>query len=208
MPGRDSHFSISTDLNYINFAGMKRNILAFALPALLLISGCKSKENEKEETTPADYFPVLSFINSQVAHVDTSLYSIMKITYQDSIPTDTEYVKRERFRELAKDFLSIPDISDRNIGKRFTQEKMYDQTLNRVILNYKPKDLEKEEIQKLEVLITPNSALGDKINSIIIERLTSNRDGYLQQNLLWQADKSFQVITLNKNPVNPRPIQL
>ena len=177
----------------------KGNVLLVAI-VFLGLCACKEKEKANVEDTPEGYFPVLAFINSQVAHVDTSLYSIMKITYRDSVTSDTEFVKREQFRELAKDFLELPDISDKKVGARFTQEKMYDEMLKRVILNYIPKDNSKEELQKMQVLITPNSALGDQINSIIIEKIVSDRNGYLQKNLLWQADKSFQVITLTRKP--------
>ena len=75
--------------------------------------------------------------------------------------------------------------------------------MNRVILSYKPKDPDKEEIQKEEVLITPNIATGDKVNSIIIDRLVSNRDGFLQKKMLWQVDKSFQVTTTTQKPGQP-----
>jgi len=116
---------------------------------------------------------------------------------------DTEYIRREQFRELARDFLSLPDLADAKTGKRFTEEKHYDETMNRVMINYRPKDPAKEEIQKQDVLITPNPAVGDRISSIITEKVVSNRDGYIQQNLLWRADKSFQVVTILQKPGQP-----
>jgi hypothetical protein len=169
-------------------------------PAILLfLPACKQKEKEDKEK----FFPVLSFIKSQVAQVDTSLYSIKKITILDSLHSDTVYVKREEFRGLARDFLDIPDITERKNKDHFTEEKMYDETLKKVIISYKPSDPEKEEIQKEEVLITPDIATGDKVNNLIIESLVSNKDGYLHKYMLWQVDQSFQVTTTTQKPGQP-----
>ena len=85
---------------------IKKYILCISVTALALFA-CKSKKEEVKET----FFPVLSFIKSQVAHVDTSLYPIIKLTFIDSTRTDTEYIKREDFRSLAKDFLELPDLT-------------------------------------------------------------------------------------------------
>ena len=82
----------------------------FTSVALLSFITCKQKKKAKPENER--FFPVLSFIKSQVAQVDTSLFSIRKITYIDSIRADTVYYPREQFRELAKDFLNIPDLAD------------------------------------------------------------------------------------------------
>ena len=78
---------------------------------------CKQKEKSKNEK----FFPVLSFIQSQVADIDTSLHSIRKLVYVDSLRTDTIYIHREQFREAAKDFLSIPDLSSSKYEDRYTE---------------------------------------------------------------------------------------
>ena len=110
---------------------------------------------------------MLSFIQSQVADIDTSLYSIRKIVYVDSIRTDTFYIHREDFRKEARDFLSVPDISASKFQDRYMEEKLVDEMLNRVQLTYLPLTPEKEEIQRQEVLIKPDPS-GDKVTNIII----------------------------------------
>ena len=176
--------------------------LIFLSAILLLPSACKQKKIENNEK----FFPVLSFIRSQVVSVDTSLYSIKKIVYTDSLHSDTEYIKREAFRVLAKDFLDIPDIADKKNSSRFVEERSFDETLNRVILSYKPIDPDKEELQKQEVLITPDAAAGDKVTSIIIEKVISDSNGFLQKNMLWQVDQSFLVTTIRQKPGQPETI--
>jgi hypothetical protein len=172
----------------------------YLIPAILCLYfiACKQKEKTNEEK----FFPVLSFIQSQVADIDTSLYSIRKLVYIDSLRTDTVYLPREQFREAAKDFLSIPDISSSKYDDRYTEEKQFDETMNRVMLTYIPLKPEKEEIQRQEVLIKPDPA-GDKITNIIINRIVNTKDSSVQKRLLWKVDESFQIITtkqLNGQP--------
>lgn len=180
-------------------------IFLLLLPVLFLTTSCSDK---KEETPAKAFFPALSFIKSQVAHVDTALYSIKRIVYRDSINIDTTFIHRDSFRALAADFLSLPDLTEKEYRKRFTEESMFDETMNRVILSYRPVNPEKEEIQSQEVLILPNPALGDKVTSILIDRVVNDRNGYLEKNLLWQVDQYFQVTTTIQKPGQPETITI
>lgn len=173
---------------------MKPNLkFSFIIILLLSFIACNQKEKSNEEK----FFPVLSFIQSQVADIDTSLYTIRKLVVIDSLRTDTFYIPREQFRESAKDFLSIPDLSSSKYEHRYTEEKQFDETMNRVILTYTPLKPEKEEIQRQEVLIKPDPS-GDKITNIIINRFINTKDSSIQKRLLWKVDESFQVITIKQ----------
>ncbi len=177
---------------------MKKYIVLL-LPVMLAMPACRSKEKGPEKK----FVSVLSLIKNQVAQVDTSLYSIVKIVSTDSLHNDTTYIPREEFRAAAKDFLAIPDLSDKKVAKRYKEETMYDKTINRVVITYTPEDPAKEEIQKQELLVTPDAATGDKVNDIIINRVISNRDSFMQKNMLWRMDKSFQVVTTLQKPGKP-----
>jgi hypothetical protein len=179
-----------------------KKYFAFLPGLLFLLVACKSKEKEPDKK----YVSVLSLIKSQIAHVDTSLYSIVKIVKKDSLPVDTTYIRREEFESAASDFLSIPDLSDKRVAKKYKEESMYDKTINRVIISYTPLDPSKEEIQKQELLVTPDMARGDKVNNIIITQIINNRDSLMQKNMLWQVDKSFQVVTTLQKPGKPESI--
>ncbi|HEX7844161.1 MAG TPA: hypothetical protein VF476_00090 [Chitinophagaceae bacterium] len=181
---------------------LKKCIPFFALTVVLL-SACKEKSNDNNEQEV--FFPALSFIQSQVAHVDTSIYSIIKLNYIDSIRTDTEYIRREDFRLQAKDFLSLPDISSSKLRKRYKEDKQYLTDLERVLLTYLPVDPEKENIQRQEVLISPD-ATGDKVNSIIIDYVSNTKDSLVEKKLLWRVDRSFQVTIIKQKPGQPETI--
>lgn len=179
-----------------------KTYLFFLWYLLLLTLSCKQKPKEEEKK----FISVLSLIEKQVAHIDTSLYAITRVVYSDSLHSDTTYIRREDFRSVAKEFLDIPDLSEKKVAKQYMEETRYDELLNRVIITYKPINSDDGEIKKQEIQVTPDLATGDKVNNIIINRVINNRDGFLQKDMLWQIDKSFQVVTTTRQPGQPEKI--
>lgn len=179
-----------------------RNTLAALLSFLLVLAvSCKSREKEPTKK----FISVLSLIEKQVAHVDTSLYSIRKVVTRDTL-SDTTYLRREEFRNAAKEFLEIPDLSDPKVGKRYKEETGFEELTHRVIITYLPLNPAKEDIQKQELQVIPNAATGDKVTNVIIERATSNRDGYLAKKMLWNTDHSFLITTISQKPGEPEVV--
>jgi len=173
---------------------MRKSLLIVSIS--LCLFSCKGKKNAEK---PVDIFPALDFIRSQVAHVDTSVYLIIKIVKTDSIP-DTTYIKRENFKNEAKDFLTIPDVSSNELKNDYVETKLYDADLDQVSLSYMPK--EKGEITRQEVLIKP-SAQGDKVTSIYVNRTTSSGGTTTQKILFWQIDKRFRIVTIIQHNNEP-----
>ncbi len=168
-----------------------RILISFLLIVAMLSCKTKKKVSDKK------FFPVLSYINSQVAQVDSSLNSIRKYVFIDSLHTDTNYVSREQFRSVASDFLTIPDLTDEDFADRYTESEQFDETLNRVIVVTLPVKPEKELIQRQEVLIKPDPS-GDKVTNIIINTTSSSKDSSIQKNMLWKVDESFTVTTIRQ----------
>jgi len=177
----------------------------YASSAVMTISACLLVSCKQKDKEPAkSYISVVSLIRKQVAHVDTSLYPIIKIVSQDSLHHDTTYIPREQFAAEAKDFLEIPDLSEKKVAKRYTEEPpRYDEMLGRVIFKYIPVDPGKEEVKSQEFLATPVPGQDARINNVIIIREISNRDSFLQKKMLWQMDKSFQIVTTRQRPGIP-----
>lgn len=154
--------------------------------------------------TGPKFISVLSLIKADVADVDTSLYPIVKTITYDSTRTDTFYIPRDQFANEAADFLSIPDLGDKKVASRYREEPTrYDELLRRVIFRYVPHRPENEEIKSQELLATPVPGQDAKINNIIIIREISNRDSFLQKKMMWQVNKSFQVVTTSQKPGKP-----
>lgn len=173
-------------------------VLALAILITLSTSVIVSCKGSHEK----NFVSIPSLIEEQVAHVDTSLYSITKYVYKetDTIPSDTFYIRREDFRNEADAFLQLPDLSLPQLAKRFQEESRYDDLLKRVILTYTPKNAKEEDWQKLEVMIAPEPATGDKVTTILANKVKNDRKGLLQEDLLWIMDKSFQVTRIAQLP--------
>lgn len=172
-----------------------KSLTRILIPFLLIVAmlSCKAKKKVSDKK----FFPVLSFIKSQVAQVDSSLNSIRKYVFIDSLHTDTNYISREQFRSVASDFLTIPDLTDEDFSDRYTESEQFDQTLNRVIVVTMPVKPEKELIQRQEVLIKPDPS-GDRVTNIIINTTSSSKDSSIQKNMLWKVDESFTVTTIRQ----------
>jgi|GEM_PF-194495 len=189
-------------------AGKTENVILLQMqkPIILIVSvilfACKGKKEKNDQEADVKLFPVVSFINSQVAHVDTSLYSIIGIRVTEEGPSDTVYHRREEFRELAKDFTELPDLTDSDYEDRYTKETIYDESMGRLIITMLPVEPAKEEIQRQEVVIRPDPS-GDKVTSIIIDWVRNNRDSAIQKRMLWQVDESFQVTTIRQLIAQP-----
>jgi hypothetical protein len=177
-----------------------KQIIGAALLSTFLVSfyACKGKDKPKEEESKEKPFPAIPFIKSQIADVDTALYSIRKVENIDSVRGDTTYIRREDFKAAAHDFLALPDISSPPLSGKYKEEKSFPEGMNRVYLLSTPIDPESnEEIQRQEVLIKPDPS-GDKVTSIFFTTSISNRDSLVEKRLLWQVDKSFQVTTIRQ----------
>lgn len=180
---------------------MKKLFFA-GLPLLaLLLFSCKAKKKAESK----GFISVISLVEKQVAHVDSSLYSIVQVIAKDSLHADTNYIPREKFRETAREFLELPDLTNPEIAARFNEDKMYDTIFKRVIITYTPIDPKKEEVKKIELLISQEIKEdgSNKVTNIIVDRIINNRDGFLQKKMLWQTDRSFLIVTSTQLPGQP-----
>jgi hypothetical protein len=167
---------------------------------LVFAWGCKNKEKKIEPGKK--YFSAVSYIKSQVAKVDTSVYSIMSIVFVDSSRKDTSWIRREQFRDAAIEFLSIPDLAEPEYHDRFKEEFQYDETLARAIMSYTPVKAKDEIIQREDIQIIPESP-ESRISSIFINTVQSSRDSSVEKKLFWKVDESFQVTTIKQYPGKP-----
>lgn len=167
---------------------MKKNLaLKIFLSFSLFYLACRQKKN--------DVFPVMDFIKAQVANVDTSLYLILKLVPITDSTFDTTYVKREQFKDLARDFLETPDIS-KTFGGKYTEERMMNNDLGLAVFIATPKD-EDLEVRRQEVRIEPNPP-NDKIKSVYIEKVKNTGDSSITKRMTWYTDKKFQIVTISQ----------
>jgi hypothetical protein len=167
--------------------------------AFLFIISCKDKKKEEPKEAKEKFFPAVGFILNQVNHIDTSLYSIIKVVYgeSDSARNDTTHIRREDFAAAAQDFLTLPDLFRPEYAERYTESKGFDETIGRAWLLYTANNPEKEIIKDQKILIEPDPS-GERPTSIIINTGISNKDSLVEKKLLWTVDKSFLVTTIRQ----------
>ncbi len=166
--------------------------------SLLLLTitflGCKEAAPEKK------FISAPSLIEQQVRHIDTSLYSIKKYSSTDTLESDTLFIPRENFRKEVYAFLSIPDLSNPKKARSFNEESRYDELLKRVIISYTPVDALNEPYQRIELFVEPNMAAGDQVKTILTTRRQGDRNGFEQEELIWQMDRSCTRILTTRQP--------
>ena len=169
------------------------------LIAFLLILTISCNNEEPGEDTAVEFFPVNSYLNSQVAHVDTSLYKIIQVVSSEG-RSDTSYIPREKFREVAKDFLSIPDITSKKLKKHYEESQIVEEESNTVVLNYLPKKQDLE-LKRLDVTIIPTpSSSGDQVSSIFIDHWKEAGDSTILKKMTWTVGKKFLVTKIIQTP--------
>jgi hypothetical protein len=183
------------------------NRSAFFPVLFVLVIACKSKEAEGTSDA-SGFFPVRSYLQSQVRHVDTSLYSIMKISKAQG-RADTAYLRREDFKAAAQDFLSLPDVASKELRKKYAETKLYDEDLKKVVITYLPKDKEDYvQIIREDVLIEPGTSGGnDQVATVYIETVEGNGDSTVQKKMTWNVSGNFQVIKLINKQGQPEQVQ-
>jgi hypothetical protein len=181
---------------------MKNLLFSLLFAAMAWVSCSDKKEEEKNK-----FISIRSVINGEIANVDTSLFSIMRLDIIDSAHTDTSHIKREDFRKVAQEFLDIPDISEKKMSKNYKEESLYDETLNKVILTYLPLKPEEAQVQRQDVTVTPSLSGGNsEIKSIFISYLQNSKDSAVEKKMLWQVNRSFQITTIRQKPGSPETI--
>jgi hypothetical protein len=175
--------------------------LLFAVVVFTALPACKDNEEEKDSIS---ILPAKSFIQNQVAHVDTSLYRIVLLTYADST-VDTSYVKREDFRKLADEFFQMPDLTEKKFRNKYEKTENFDPQLGLALFSYSPKKGGMEIIRQ-EISVEPLEGQDSKVKTVYVERITETKDSSVLNKLYWQMDEYFQVIKIVQKKDHPEKI--
>lgn len=160
------------------------------LVALLLLGACSGGKKGEEAV---EFFPVHSYLRSQVSHIDSSLYPLRKIVRQGGA-ADTVFMHRNEFRRTAADFLAVPDIASEKWRDDYTETRHFDDMLKLAVFSYKPKDEDAPVLQQ-DVTIEPNATEGDAVHTIFINQILDKGDSSVQKKMLWEVGRRFQIVT-------------
>jgi len=185
---------------------MKKQLL-FLASIVTLFTACGNQQAAETEGANGAFFPVASYLRGQASHIDTSLYTLIQVN-KTAQTVDTVYIAREDFKKLVEPFTSLPEIASGKLQSKYTESRLYDEALDRFIITYTPKELDEDlEIQRQDVVITPNTGDGDNVESVYIERQLSRGDSTVQQKMSWEAATGFTIRTIIQKKNSPEKLQ-
>jgi len=169
-------------------------VLAF-MASLFLLFSCKGKK--KPDVPAENFFPVSSYLKGEVSRMDKSLNSFYKVETENG-KTDTVPISSAEAKRLAADFYALPDIGTEPLKNDYDITHTYDDALNAFVFMFTTK--EDHPVQREDVVLDPEpDAKGNyKIISIFAEQWENKGDTTVRKNMLWEADKDFQITTITE----------
>ena len=170
------------------------------------VCACHSKQSESTETATAkpdtakkNYLPVAYYLRAEIAEVDSFPRRIMKYRVNNG-KTDSGIITTAIFDQLAKEFL-LPELDSARFENKFEENSFIDRSTNLVSFTYSTKDTG-NGLKRVDVLLSPGSGY-DKLNSIYMESISTNKDSSLISKLSWKAGRNFSILHIrqpNKGP--------
>ncbi|HUC82296.1 MAG TPA: hypothetical protein VMR70_15430 [Flavisolibacter sp.] len=170
--------------------------------ALCLFVGCKSKKDNKPGVSAADFFPVNDYLNGQIAQLDTSLYTFLKIETVDG-RSDTTAIRNTDVKTYAKDFKELPDLSDSDIKDDYSVDKFFDDIQNGFVFTYTTK--EDHPVQQQQVTVEPafNEKGQNDIRSVFVDLWQSEDGVTVRKRMMWEAT-NFYITTTTEAEGQPQ----
>ena len=176
----------------------------FFISSLIITCLFACKNRKKEGGEEKNIFSVVSFLQSQVKTADTSHYSFVRVQTSDG-RSDTQTISKEEFRNYAKEFTHLPDISLRT--EKYEVSKSYDSMLNNLVVTYLATDIN-EEVTRETILWEPDSQGNSQVKTIYINRVHEASDTIKEKELTWQINKGFQIITKTQVAEQPEKVDI
>jgi hypothetical protein len=167
-----------------------------------LLFSCKNKK--KGSGTDKTFISVNNIIREEIAHIDTSLYSIIKVE-SDGTRTDTTPVSREAFRKYASEFLELPDISSKKLRDDYEETSFFDTLTNKAGFSYTTTDPELE-IKHQVINILPVPGIESMVETIYVHRIIEENNALVEKKMTWEARKWFQVVTITQKENAPEQV--
>jgi hypothetical protein len=174
-----------------------KNYWIFPVLTILMVA-CKQKKEEKQDSP----ISAISIIKGQLNKLDSSLSSFMKLE-KNGDKMDTTYLKRDEIRKLAEPFLSLPDIADKKLNKKYTEDRMLQADQQTLSITSTLKEGEKGEIQRQMLSVDISDISNGKVSSIFIDTYKESGDSTIEKKLVWEIDKYFTIYTTNQKENQP-----
>lgn len=179
------------------------NKMVVFLMLSLLAGACSQKQNENPavpatmDSTAGEYFPVTSFLQSEIMRLDSLPVTILQVTTKNK-HSDSVWLARDKVKSLLTAFTAdLIDKTNRISG--FKETKFNDQTTEAITLMYSPLSQlpDSASLRTWNVYIDPE--LGTVRSIFIVRHISSNGEPYTQQ-LTWQTGKWAKMVLIKDTP--------
>ncbi|MGN6493249.1 MAG: hypothetical protein ACTHLE_14715 [Agriterribacter sp.] len=162
----------------------------------IALAGCNNTDESNEsgsDNTSKQYYPIASYIESQLNYLDSVPLAIMHYTTINNV-TDTSITEKKDFRNSVGGAFIQSDISGAEQKKKYDETSFIDATLGVITLTYTPRKNENNlPVRKIDVLLNQENST---IKTIYIEKILSSGDSTVLKKMLWKANKSCQVTSI------------
>ena len=168
---------------------MNRNSLLFVL--LIVSASCSSpSQKENSRNKKEALYPYPQYILSQIAYVDTVPLGIERIVQENGMTTDSSFIDRKTFKELANNFL-LPDPNKDDLRRQYEEISFQDLTLNTITFSITTKNPDLS-LQQADILLNPDTK---KVKYLVLKKQQSTADGFATSTLMWRNNMNFQIVT-------------
>ncbi len=185
---------------------MKKQCFIFLIVLPCVLCNCRNNSTAssgtKEDTTAKAFYPIGSFIRSQLIYIDSMPLAVLKYTTINHI-TDTSIIEKKAFKAIAAAFIT-PNIGSPELQPQYEETSFIDATLGTITLTYAPNN-EKAVIRKTDILLKQENT---GVKTIYIEKYFPGMDSTVTQKMLWTANRNCQVTTIVQKKDQPEAIIL
>ena len=180
---------------------MKKQLFLLVLLSTLALYNCRNNTSpEQKDNADGEFYPIGSFIRSQLMYIDSMPLAVIKYTTLDNI-TDTAILEKSDFKTIAAAFMT-PDIGSPELMPQYKETSFIDATLGTVTLTYSAMHID-SGIKKADILLDQEST---SVKNIYIEKILPGTDSSVTKKMLWTANRNCQITTLIRKKGQPEKI--
>jgi hypothetical protein len=171
------------------------------------MSGCTNQQENQSskrvaaDTIKKDFLPVLDFLRTEIAWVDSFPAKLVKYTIENG-HKDSSIIDVKTFDSLSQEFLS-PELEKSVFESNFKESSFMDETSQSLSFTYAAQNIG-TSIRRVDVLASPSLGY-DRVKSIYIEKQMNNQSGQMLEKMYWKSKSNFQIIRIRENP-NQSPL--
>lgn len=178
--------------------------VVFVPAAMALLSSCSghrppADRSQADSLSHADsnmaknsFFPVADYLEAEILHVDSSLLALHQYRTRNG-HTDSGFIQVPEFNAMALQFVP-EELADSSFEKNFTETAFQDKSTRSITFTYSTAN-KATGLQRVDVLTVPGNR-SQQVKSVYLEKSRTAGDSLILQKLFWQAQQSFEIITL------------